>query len=174
MKMQWKATGSVQRTARRPDQRWIGVTTSGESGITRWSFPKMRAPVETWTSASANAAVANHAFAAIVAENTDVTMSVYVEFALARTYNGLIEPRETTRYDRNVSRLLVVPLVLLFGIAGVTYALAKWHPARPGVPKAVAGSVVLGDQYRGETVFQSSCSGCHGSNGSGGIGPRLQ
>jgi len=73
-----------------------------------------------------------------------------------------------------VSRLVVVPLVLLFGIAGVTYALAKWHPARPGISKAAAGSVVLGDQYRGETVFQSSCSGCHGSNGSGGIGPRLQ
>jgi mono/diheme cytochrome c family protein len=101
-------------------------------------------------------------------------MSVYVEFALARTCNGLIEPRETTRYDRNVSRLLVVPLVLLFGIAGVTYALAKWHPARPGVPKVVAGSVVLGDQYRGQTAFQSSCSGCHGANGAGGVGPKLQ
>ena len=85
-----------------------------------------------------------------------------------------MEGSETTRYDRYVSRLVVIPAVLLFGIAGVTYALAKWHPARPGVPKAVAGSVVLGDQYRGETVFQSSCSGCHGANGSGGIGPRLQ
>ena len=69
---------------------------------------------------------------------------------------------------------MVVPLVLLFGIAGVTYALAKWHPARPGVPKAAAGSVRLGDQYRGETVFQSSCAGCHGSKGAGGVGPRLE
>src|SRR5262245_34363551 len=85
-----------------------------------------------------------------------------------------MEGSETTRYDRYVSRLVLIPAVLLFGIAGVTYALAKWHPARPGVPKAVAGSVMLGDQYRGETVFQSSCSGCHGANGSGGIGPRLQ
>ena len=73
-----------------------------------------------------------------------------------------------------MSRLVVVPVVLLFGIAGVTYALAKWHPARPGVPKAAAGSVKLGDQYRGQTVFQSSCAGCHGMNGTGGVGPRLQ
>ena len=73
-----------------------------------------------------------------------------------------------------MSRLVVVPVVLLFGVAGVTYALAKWHPARPGIPRAAAGAVVLGDQYRGETVFQASCSGCHGANGSGGSGPRLQ
>jgi mono/diheme cytochrome c family protein len=74
-----------------------------------------------------------------------------------------------------VSRLVVVPLVLLLGVAGVTYALAKWHPASPPrIPKALAGSVALGDQYRGEAVFQRSCSGCHGPNGSGGIGPRLQ
>jgi mono/diheme cytochrome c family protein len=85
-----------------------------------------------------------------------------------------MEGREITRYDRHVSRLVVVPIVLLFGIAGVTYALAKWHPARPGVPKAAAGSVKLGDQYRGQTVFESSCAGCHGANGSGGVGPRLQ
>ena len=68
----------------------------------------------------------------------------------------------------------MIPAVLLFGIAGVTYALAKWHPARPGVPAAAAGSIKLGDQYRGATVFQQTCQGCHGANGSGGIGPRLQ
>jgi mono/diheme cytochrome c family protein len=71
-----------------------------------------------------------------------------------------------------VSRLVVLPVVLLVGIAGVTFALAKWHPARPG--NAVSGTVQLGDQYRGETVFQSSCAGCHGMHGSGGVGPRLQ
>ena len=65
----------------------------------------------------------------------------------------------------------MIPVVLLFGVAGVTYALAKWHPARPG--NAASGPVRLGDQYRGQTVFQSSCAGCHGANGSGGIGPRL-
>jgi hypothetical protein len=37
----------------------------------RWSFPKMRAPVETCTIANAIAAVANHALAAIVEEKTD-------------------------------------------------------------------------------------------------------
>ena len=73
-----------------------------------------------------------------------------------------------------MSRLWLVPLVLLLAVSGATYALAKWHPARPGLPK-VSGSVVLGDQYRGETVFQASCAGCHGQNGKGGgVGPKLQ
>ena len=40
------------------------------------SRPHIRAAVVTWTSASTTAAVANHAFAAIVDENTEVTMSV--------------------------------------------------------------------------------------------------
>jgi mono/diheme cytochrome c family protein len=71
-----------------------------------------------------------------------------------------------------VSRLVVLPVVLLVTVAGATYALARWHPARPG--NVASGPVQLGDQYRGATVFQSSCAGCHGANGSGGIGPRLQ
>jgi mono/diheme cytochrome c family protein len=71
-----------------------------------------------------------------------------------------------------VSRLLVLPLVLLVAVAGATYALAKWHPARPG--NSASGPVKLGDQYRGATVFQQSCEGCHGANGSGGVGPKLQ
>ena len=57
-------------------QRWIGATTRGGSGITCCSFPKIRAPVETCTIASATAADANHALAAIVELKTDVTMSV--------------------------------------------------------------------------------------------------
>jgi mono/diheme cytochrome c family protein len=69
--------------------------------------------------------------------------------------------------------LLLLPLGLLLTIAGVTYGLAKWHPAKPGVPHA-GGSVVVGDQYRGETVFTQTCSGCHGQGGQGGgIGPKL-
>ena len=81
---------------------------------------------------------------------------------------------ERTRYDPDVSRLVLVPLALLLGIGGITFALAKWHPATPGVPKAAAGSVVLGDVYRGETVFTQTCAGCHGPNGKGGgVGPRL-
>ena len=74
--MQWNATGSVQRIASRPDQRWIGDTIRGGSGMTCCSFPKIRAPVETCTNASAKAADASHALAAIVDENTDVTMLV--------------------------------------------------------------------------------------------------
>jgi len=70
---------------------------------------------------------------------------------------------------------VVIPVVLLATVAGATFALARWHPAKPGLPKVAAGSIKLGDQYRGETVFQSSCASCHGANGKGGgIGPRLQ
>jgi mono/diheme cytochrome c family protein len=74
-----------------------------------------------------------------------------------------------------MSRLWVLPLVLLLAAAGATFALAKWHPAKPGLPKVAAGSVKLGDQYRGETVFSTTCASCHGQNGKGGgIGPKLQ
>jgi cytochrome c551 len=82
-----------------------------------------------------------------------------------------MEPGDPTRYDRHVSRLVVVPLVLLLGVAGTTFALAKWHPAKLEVS---SGSVKLGDPYRGATVFSTTCASCHGQNGSGGIGPRLQ
>ncbi len=72
-----------------------------------------------------------------------------------------------------MSRLVLVPLVLIAAVSGVTYGLARWHPARPGVPKVAGGSVELGDQYRGETVFSQQCAGCHGPGGKGGVGPRL-
>ena len=74
-----------------------------------------------------------------------------------------------------MSRLAAIPLVILVAVAGATFGLAKWHPAKPGLPKIATGSIKLGDQYRGETVFQSTCASCHGPNGKGGgIGPRLQ
>jgi len=67
----------------------------------------------------------------------------------------------------------VIPLALLVSLWAVTFALAKLHLAKPGTPKAT-GSVVLGDQYRGETIFSQTCAGCHGAGGKGGgIGPRL-
>ena len=122
--------------------------------------------------ASPNAIDASQTFAAIVDENTDVTMSVYVELTLAST---CIERPEPTRYDRHVSRLVAIPLVILVAVAGATFGLAKWHPAKPGLPKVAAGSIRLGDQYRGETVFQANCASCHGAAGKGGgIGPRLK
>jgi mono/diheme cytochrome c family protein len=72
-----------------------------------------------------------------------------------------------------VSRLVVLPLVLLAAVSGTAFGLAKWHPAKPGLPK-ISGTIVLGDQYRGETVFQTNCAACHGANGKGGgIGPKL-
>ena len=110
--MQWKATGSVQRTASRPDQRWIGATCARrEAGSTRWSFPKIRAPVETWTSARTTAAVANHALRGD-RRREHRGDDVGVGRVRAREHvQRAIEPRETTRYDRHVSRLVVVPLV---------------------------------------------------------------
>ena len=71
-----------------------------------------------------------------------------------------------------MSRLVAIPLVLFVAVSGAAFGLAKWHPAKPG--NAVSGPVKLGDQYRGETDFQQSCSACHGMNGKGGIGPKLQ
>ena len=41
------------------------------------SFPKIRAPVSTWTIARTAAAVANQALNAIGVENTEVTRSVW-------------------------------------------------------------------------------------------------
>ena len=72
-------------------------------------------------------------------------------------------------------RLIVVP-VLLFGcFTGGALALAKLHLAKPGLPSGTGSKVVLGDSYRGETVFQQKCAACHGDMGKGGgIGPRLQ
>ena len=65
-----------------------------------------------------------------------------------------------------------MPLVLLVAVTGATFGLAKWHPAKPGIPSA--GTVKLGDQYRGETIFSQTCASCHGQGGKGGgIGPRL-
>ena len=99
----------------------------------------MRAAVETWTSASVNAAVANHALAAIVDEKTDVTMS--------RVGRVRRSPSRCIRRPRLLDTIATCPgaevescrVVLVFvAVTGVTYALAEWHPARPGVPKAAA------------------------------------
>lgn len=71
---------------------------------------------------------------------------------------------------------MIVPLCLLVGGWAITFTLAQLHLAKPGVPRAAAGSnVVLGDAYRGETIFGQTCASCHGQSGKGGgIGPKLQ
>ena len=96
MKMQWNATGSVQRTRVVPTSGARGSPCGRGIGTSRSSFPKMRAPVSTCTTASTTAAVANHALPAIGAEKTDVTMSVYAEVTLAEHRRR----REPTGYDR--------------------------------------------------------------------------
>jgi hypothetical protein len=81
---------------------------------------------------------------------------------------------ERRRRRRRLLRLVVVPLILLASFWGATFALAKLHLAKPGTPKIATGSVVLGDQYRGEIAFGQTCASCHGAGGTGGIGPRLK
>jgi mono/diheme cytochrome c family protein len=72
-----------------------------------------------------------------------------------------------------VSRLVVLPFVLLTAVSGAAFGLAKWHPAKPGLPR-ISGTIALGDQYRGETIFSTTCASCHGRGGKGGgVGPRL-
>jgi len=86
--------------------------------------------------------------------------------------------RDPTRYDRCVPRkrflrLVVVPIVLFAVFAGAAFALSKLHLAKPGTPKT-SGKVKLGDSYRGETIFSTTCAACHGQAGKGGgIGPAL-
>jgi mono/diheme cytochrome c family protein len=75
--------------------------------------------------------------------------------------------------ERRLLRLVIVPLALLVALWGGTFALAKLHLAKPGAPKVAGTPVELGDAYRGETVFEQTCSGCHGVGGKGGVGPRL-
>jgi cytochrome c551 len=68
-------------------------------------------------------------------------------------------------------RLLLVPAVLFVAVSASAFTLAKLHPAKPGLPSS--GSVKLGDAYRGQTVFSTTCAGCHGANAEGGVGPKL-
>src|SRR5579862_9702601 len=64
---------------------------------------------------------------------------------------------------------------VFLAVSGCVFALAKLHPARPGLPKVAAGTKVrLGDYYRGQTAFSQKCAACHGVDGKGGgIGPKL-
>jgi mono/diheme cytochrome c family protein len=86
--------------------------------------------------------------------------------------------RDPTRYDRAVSRerflrLVVAPTLLFALFAGTAFTLAELHPAKPGTPTS-SGKLHLGDSYRGETIFSTTCASCHGQGGKGGgIGPRL-
>ena len=72
----------------------------------------------------------------------------------------------------NARRLVAIPAVLFVVVTGSAFTLAKLHLAKPGLPKS--GSIELGDSYRGETIFSTTCAGCHGQEGAGGgIGPKL-
>ena len=65
--------------------------------------------------------------------------------------------------------------IVFVAVSATVFALAKLHLARPGLPKAAAGTkVALGDFYRGQTAFSQKCAACHGVDGKGGgIGPKL-
>jgi mono/diheme cytochrome c family protein len=68
-------------------------------------------------------------------------------------------------------RLVLVPAVLFLAVSASTFALAKLHLAKPAAP--ASASVTLGDAYRGETVYATSCASCHGAAAEGGVGPAL-
>jgi mono/diheme cytochrome c family protein len=70
-------------------------------------------------------------------------------------------------------RLLVIPACLFVAVSATAFTLAKLSLAEPGVPKAAAGNVKLGDPYRGQVVYSENCAGCHGATGEGGVGPKL-
>ena len=76
--------------------------------------------------------------------------------------------------QRSRRRNIAPPLVLLVAFAALVFTLAKLHLAKPSASAASRGSIVLGDQYNGETLFSQHCAGCHGRGGSGGVGPRLE
>ena len=66
----------------------------------------------------------------------------------------------------------MIPLLLFAAVSSSVFALAKLHPARPGLPHVT--SVTLGDFYNGQTVYSQKCAACHGQDGrGGGIGPKL-
>ena len=70
-------------------------------------------------------------------------------------------------------RLVLAPTLLFVVFSGTAFTLAALHPSKPSVPKT-SGNVKLGDSYRGETIFSTTCAGCHGQGGKGGgIGPKL-
>jgi mono/diheme cytochrome c family protein len=71
--------------------------------------------------------------------------------------------------------LILRPLALFVVVVAVVFAFAQWHPAKPGLPSAAAGTkIALGDSYRGSVAFEQTCAGCHGAGGKGGgVGPRL-
>lgn len=69
----------------------------------------------------------------------------------------------------------MVPAVLFAAVSGTAFALAKLHPAKPEPRSGGGGTVVLGDAYNGQLIFEQTCSGCHGQGGEGGgVGPRLK
>ena len=65
----------------------------------------------------------------------------------------------------------MIPAVLFLVVSSSAFALAKLHLAKPGLPPS--GSIKLGDAYRGETIFSTTCAACHGKNAEGGVGPKL-
>jgi len=72
----------------------------------------------------------------------------------------------------NAKRLIVVPEMLFVVVSATVFTLAKLHLAKPGLARS--SSIRLGDSYRGETVFSTTCAGCHGQAGKGGgVGPKL-
>ncbi len=72
------------------------------------------------------------------------------------------------------ARLVVVPVLLLAGVAASVYLLAELHPAKPEAEASSAPVPAGGAAESGEALFADNCAGCHGEGGTGGgIGPTL-
>jgi cytochrome c551 len=72
------------------------------------------------------------------------------------------------------TRLVVIPALLVAGVAGGVYALAELHPAKPEAASPAQAAGGGGAAPRGSELFAENCSGCHGAGGAGGgIGPTL-
>ena len=70
--------------------------------------------------------------------------------------------------NRSRSARVMLPLLLFAGMVGVVVLLAVLHPAKPGVPKAVAGSTIeLGARQGADRPRQGRDAG------RAGVGPAL-
>jgi mono/diheme cytochrome c family protein len=73
--------------------------------------------------------------------------------------------------SRRTLRLVVIPALLLLGVAGLVYGIAEEHPARS---EAAASGQAEDPVARGELLFVENCASCHGDAGrNASIGPDL-
>ena len=63
-----------------------------------------------------------------------------------------------------------MPAILFVAVAGGVYALAEWHPAKPGGAAAEVPYATGSGAERGQALFEDRCTQCHDT----GVAPSLQ